>query len=270
MKKLTTRHVVVIACALALAAPAVGQQAKSGGAAPAKETKVNGVVIPNGMIDLIVRAQTQRGVPDSPQLRDAVREMLISSELMVQDATRRGLAKQPEVQTQLALARNEIISRAYRDDFAKTHPVTDAQLKAEYDRIRGARGDKEYKARHILVDSEDEAKAIIVKLKKGEKFEDLAKASKDPGSKDSGGALEWNSPAGYVKPFSDAMVKLDKGKFTEQPVQSRFGWHVILLEDVRPAKFPSLDEVKPQLTEQIQQQELQKQLAELRAKAKIE
>ena len=91
-----------------------------------------------------------------------------------------------------------------------------------------------------------------------------------PGSKANGGALEWNSPSGYVKPFSDAMVKLEKGKYTEQPVQSRFGWHVILLEDVRPVKFPSLDEVKPQLTERIQQQALEKQIAALRAKAKIE
>jgi peptidyl-prolyl cis-trans isomerase C len=269
MITVSIRHAVALACALALAGPALAQQAKSGAAAAGKPTTVNGVVIPDSSIDLIVQMQVKQGVPDSPQLRSAVRDSLVVTELLVQDATRKGIPKRPEVQTQLDLARSQIISRAYRDDFTKTHPVTDAELKAEYDRIRAGVGDKEYKARHILVDNEDEAKAIIVKLKKGEKFEDLAKASKDPGSKDNGGELEWNSPAGYVKPFADAMVKLQKGKYTEQPVQSRFGWHVILLEDVRPVKFPALAEVKPQLTERIQQQELEKQIAALRAKAKI-
>jgi peptidyl-prolyl cis-trans isomerase C len=270
MKIFSLRHAIALSCALAFAAPALAQRAKAAGDASTEVTKVNGVVIPNSQIDMIVRMQIQQGVPDSPQLRSAVRESLVMTELLVQEATRKGIAKQPAVKAQLDLARSQIISRAYRDDFAKTHPVSDADLKAEYDRIRAGVGDKEYKARHILVETEDEAKAIIVKLNKGEKFEDLASVSKDPGSKATGGALEWNSPSGYVKPFSDAMVKLEKGKYTEQPVQSRFGWHVILLEDVRPAKFPSLEEVKPQLTERIQQQALEKNVAELRAKAKIE
>lgn len=270
MKMLSPRYAIALTCALALATPAIAQQAKSSGDAPTKVTKVNGVAIPNSHIDMIVLMQVQQGVPDSPQLRSAVRDSLVMTELLVQDATRKGIPKQPQVQAQVDLARAQIISRAYREDFAKTHPVSDADLKAEYERIRAGVGEKEYKARHILVETEDEAKAIIVKLKKGEKFEDLASVSKDPGSKANGGALEWNSPAGYVKPFSDAMVKLEKGKYTDQPVQSRFGWHVILLEDVRPVKFPSLDEVKPQLTERLQQQALDKQVAALRAKAKIE
>jgi peptidyl-prolyl cis-trans isomerase C len=160
--------------------------------------------------------------------------------------------------------------QAYVADFVKTHPVSDAQLKAEYDRLRAARGDKEYKARHILVEKEEEAKAVIADLKKGKKFEELAKQSKDPGSKDRGGELDWNSPSGYVKPFADAMVKLEKGKYTEQPVQTQFGWHVILVEDVRPTKFPAFEEVKPQLTERLQQQAFSKSVADLRAKAKVE
>ena len=264
------RYALALACMLAVTGPAIAQQAKSSGSAPAKVTKVNGVAIPETQIDMIVQLQARQGVADSPELRSAIRDSLVVTELLVQEATRQGIAKEQDVQTRLALARGQIISGAYRDKFAKTHPVTEADLKAEYARIRAGVGDKEYKARHILVETEGEAKAIIVKLKKGEKFEDLAAVSKDPGSKAHGGALEWNSPAGYVKPFSDAMVKLEKGKFTEQPVQTRFGWHVILLEDVRPARFPSLDEVKPQLTERIQQQALEKNIAELRAKAKIE
>lgn len=270
MIPVSLRSALMLACALAFATPALAQQSKSAGGTAGKPTTVNGVVIPESSIDFMVRMQVQKGVPDSPQLRSAARENLVVMELLVQEAYRMGIPKQPEVKTQLDILRGQVISHAYVDEFTKTHPVTDAQLKAEYDRIRASVGEKEYKARHILVGTEDEAKAIIVKLKKGEKFEDLAKLSKDPGSKDKGGELDWNSPAGYVKPFADAMVKLQKGQFTEQPVQSRFGWHVILLEDVRPVKFPTLDEVKPQLTERLQQQALEKQIAALRAKAKIE
>ena len=120
------------------------------------------------------------------------------------------------------------------------------------------------------LEKEDEAKAVIAELKKGRKFEELAKQSKDPGSKDRGGDLDWNSPAGYVKPFGDAMVKLEKGKYTEVPVQTQFGWHVILVEDVRQAKFPTFDEIKPQLTERLQEQSFSRTVSDLRAKAKVE
>jgi len=263
------------ALAIALAAasfaslPAYAQQAKSGGA-PARVATVNGVAIPQSRVDAIVRAQTQQGVADSPQLRQAIRDRLVMDEIVSQEAARKGLTKTPDVQAQLELVRQRVIVNAYHADYLKTHPVTDAQLKAEYDRIKSSMGDKEYKARHILVEKEQEATEVIAKLKRGEKFEDLAKASKDPGSKDRGGDLDWNSPAGYVKPFSDAMVKLDKGKYTEVPVQTQFGWHVIRLDDVRPTKFPGLDEVKGQLTERLQQQALEKNIAELRAKAKVE
>jgi peptidyl-prolyl cis-trans isomerase C len=163
-----------------------------------------------------------------------------------------------------------VLWNAYIAEFIKANPINDAQIKAEYERLKAGRGDKEYKARHILVDKEDEAKAIIADLKKGKKFEELAKQSKDFGSKERGGDLDWNTPSAYVKPFSDAMVKLEKGKYTEAPVQTQHGWHVILLEDVRPTKFPTLDEVKPQITERLQEQAFQKTVADLRAKAKIE
>jgi len=273
MHKPVTRFSAALAIAAAAASfaplPALGQPAKAGGAS-GKAATVNGVVIPQSRVDMIVRAQAQQGVPDSPQLRAAVRDRLVMDEIVSQEAARKGITKSPEVQAQLDLVRQRVIVGAYQADFLKTHPVTDAQVKAEYDRIKSGMGDKEYKARHILVEKEDEAVEIIAKLKRGEKFEDLAKASKDPGSKDRGGDLDWNSPAGYVKPFSDAMVKLEKGKHTEAPVQTQFGWHVIRVDDVRAAKFPALDEVKGQVTERLQQQALEKNLSDLRAKAKIE
>jgi peptidyl-prolyl cis-trans isomerase C len=260
---------LAVAVAAIISHPALAQTPKAG-AASAKAATVNGVAIPQSRVDAIVRAQARQGVPDSPQLRAAVRDRLVMDEVVSQEAARRGLTKNPDVQAQIEFVRQQVIVSAYRADFVKTHPVSDAEVKSEYERIKSSMGDKEYKARHILVDKEEEATEIIAKLKRGEKFEDLAKGSKDPGSKDHGGDLDWNSPAGYVKPFADAMVKLEKGKYTETPVQTQFGWHVIRVDDVRPAKFPALDEVKGQLSERLQQQALEKNLTELRAKAKIE
>ena len=140
---------------------------------------------------------------------------------------------------------------------------------AEYNKVKSARGDKEYKARHILVDSDTQAKEIISQLKKGAKFEDLAKQSKDPGSKDKGGDLDWNLPTTFVKPFAEALTKLEKGKFTETPVQTQYGWHVIRLDDVRPVQFPAFDAVKQQILNKMQEEEVQKFVHDLRAKATI-
>jgi len=159
-----------------------------------------------------------------------------------------------------------VLVRAYMADYLKAHPVSDDVLHKEYDGIRAQMGDKEYKVRHILVEKEDEAKDIIASLQKGEKFEKLADRSKDTGSKANGGDLDWNTPSNFVKPFADAMVGLQKGKFTTTPVQTQFGWHVIEVDDIRDAKVPSFDEVKPQLAQRMQGQVVEKYLRDLRAK----
>jgi peptidyl-prolyl cis-trans isomerase C len=238
-------------------------------AAQDRVATVNGVAIPKSRIDLILKAQAQRGTPDSPQLRGDLRERLILREVVAQEAARKGLPKNVDVQAQLDLARQEVLWNAYVADFIRANPVPDAQLKAEYEKQKA--GAREYKARHILVEKKEEAEAVIVDLKKGRKFEDLAKQSKDQGSKDRGGDLDWNAPSSYVPQFADALVRLEKGKYSEAPVQTQFGWHVILVEDVRPAtKFPSYDEAKPRLTEWLQQQAFTKNVNGLRAKAKIE
>jgi peptidyl-prolyl cis-trans isomerase C len=262
------RQLAVVVAGLIAALPAFAQA--QGTAASGKLPTVNGVQIPKARVDTIVKAQEARGVPDSPELRSAITEQLVTTEVITQEATRKGLAKSPEVQSQLDLARQQILVNAYRNDFVKNNPVSEAALKAEYEKIKAQVGDREYKARHILVEKEDDAKAIIANLKKGQKFEDLAKQSKDTASKDKGGDLDWNSPNSYVKPFGDALKSLEKGKLTETPVQTQYGWHVILLEDVRPTKFPTYEEVKPQLTERIQGQALEKNVADLRAKAKVD
>ena len=230
---------------------------------------VNGKPIPSSRADLMIKQAASQGQADSPDLRKMVKEELITREVLVQEADKLGLGNTAEVRNQLEIARQSLVIRALVGDFVKKHPVSDAEIKAEYDRFKATAGDKEYRARHILVEKEDEAKAIIAKLKAGAKFEDLAKQSKDPGSAANGGDLDWASPASFVKPFSDAMVGLQKGAYTETPVKTQFGYHVIKLEDIRAAKVPTLEEVKPQITESLQQKKLKQYQQELKAKAKI-
>lgn len=231
---------------------------------------VNGKPIPSSKVDEIVKQVAAQGQQDSPQLRAAIREKLIDREVMVQEAEKSGVANSPEVKAQLENARQSILLNALATDYLKKHPVKDADMKAEYDKFKAQSSDKEYHARHILVDKEEDAKAIIAKLKAGAKFEDLAKQSKDPGSAPNGGDLDWAAPSAFVKPFSDAMVALKKGEYTQTPVKTQFGWHVIKLDDVRAAKVPTFDEVKPQIAEQMQRQRLQAYEQELRSKAKVQ
>lgn len=231
---------------------------------------VNGKPVPSSRADVMIKQMTTQGQQDSPQLRAMVKEELINREILIQEADKLGLGNSTDVKNQLELARQSIVIRALVADYVKKNPVKDADLKAEYDKFKAQAGDKEYRARHILVEKEDEAKAIIAKLKAGAKFEDLAKQSKDPGSAANGGDLDWASPASFVKPFSDAMVALHKGQVTDTPVKTQFGYHVIKLEDVRAAKVPTFEEIKPQIAEQLQQQKLQAYQQELRKKAKIQ
>jgi len=155
--------------------------------------------------------------------------------------------------------------------FQKKNPVTDDEIKAEYDKFVAANAGKEYHARHILVEKEDQAKAVIASLKKGAKFEDIAKKqSKDPGSGSKGGDLDWAAPSNFVKEFSDAMVALKKGQFTDQPVKTQFGYHIIRLDDVREAQIPKFEEVKPQIAQQLQQLKMNNYQQDLRTKARVE
>ncbi|NMM27791.1 MAG: peptidylprolyl isomerase [Glaciimonas sp.] len=231
---------------------------------------VNGKKIPSSRVDLMAKQLASQGQQDSPQLRAMIKEELINREILIQEADKRGLGMSADIKNQVEIARQSIVIRALVADVVKKNPVSDADIKAEYDKFKVQAGDKEYHARHILVEKEDDAKAIIAKLKAGAKFEDLAKQSKDPGSAANGGDLDWAAPAAYVKPFSDAMIALQKGQVTEAPVKSQFGYHVIKLEDVRAAKVPTLEEVKPQIAEKLQQQKLQEFQQGLRKKAKVE
>jgi len=273
----------VAALALPLAVAAQSEQpqkaapAKPAAAAKAKPAArgpvatVNGVAVPARRAELLIRERVSQGASDDEQLRAAVREDLIRREVIAQEARRAGFEKKADVQAEIDLVRQTILVQHYLRDWLDKHPVTDAEIQAEYDRAKAQTGDKEYHARHILVDSEDEAKSIIADLKKGAKFEDLAqKHSKDEGSKERGGDLGWNVPATYDKVFSDAMVKLEKGQTTDAPVHTRFGYHVIRLEDTRPVKFPQMAEVKGRIQQQLSQRRIEQLVQGMRAKAKVE
>lgn len=235
-------------------------------------TKVNGVTIPQSRVDFLVKVNASRGQPDTPEIRNQIRDLLIRNEIIAQEAVKKGLDKTPDVTTQLEISKQEVLLNAYVQDYFKANPVSEETLKKEYDAAKAQAGDKEYKARHILVKDEAEAKQIIAQLKKKVSFEKLAaQKSIDPGTKGKGGDLGWLSPGpNLAKPFGDALSKLKKGQLTDAPVQTQFGWHVILLDDERPTKIPAFEEAKNNIQQQLQNQAMQKVIADLRAKAKIE
>lgn len=232
---------------------------------------VNGKAVPKTRLDALAAQVERAGRQITPEMAGQLREEVIAREVFMQEADKLGLAQSEDYRNQMELARQSILIRELFSDFQKKNPVTEAEMKAEYDKFVAANSGKEYKARHILVEKEDQAKAIIANLKKGAKFEDIAKKqSKDPGSGANGGDLDWSGADNYVPEFSQAMVKLNKGQTTDRPVKTQFGWHVIRLDDVRTPQLPSFDQVKPQLQQQMSQQKLAKFQEELRAKAKIE
>jgi len=231
---------------------------------------VNGVSIPQARVDVRVKAATVQGQADSPELRKAIREDMINIEVVAQEAVKAGLDKNADVAQQIELARQQVLVGAFVQNYAKSHPIGDEQLKQAYDKLKTKLGNREYNARHILVETEAEAKDIIAQLGKKAKFEKLAAKSKDAGSAAQGGSLGWAVPGNFVPEFANALVSLKKGEYTKEPVQSQFGWHVVKLDDARDLKAPSFEEVKPQLIQRLQQQALQKTIADLRAKAKVE
>lgn len=231
---------------------------------------VNGQPISQAVFNAFVAEQKAQGAPDSAELQSAVKEELVRREILAQEAKKKGLDKNANIQGQIELAKQAVLIRAYLSEHVKANPISDAQLKTEYELIKTNLGSTEYKARHVLVEKEDEAKAIIAKLEKGEKFSELAKASKDPGSKDKGGELGWSSPNAYVKPFGEALGKLKKGEYTKTPIKSDFGYHVIQLDDSRPMTPPPFDQVKPQLQQRASQQQVENLVKDLRAKAKVD
>jgi peptidyl-prolyl cis-trans isomerase C len=261
MKKHITSALIAATFAAILAGPVAAQNVAI----------VNGKAVPTARVDALATQIARSGKPVTPEMQVQIKEEVIAREIFMQEAQKRSLDASDDFKTQLDLARQSILIRELFADFQKTNPVTDAEAKAEYDKFASANSGKEYRARHILVEKEADAKAIIAQLKKGGKFEDIAKkSSKDPGSGANGGDLDWANASSYVPEFSAAMTKLEKGKLTETPVKSQFGYHIIRLDDVREAQLPKFEDVKPQITQQLSQQKLAKFQEDLRAKAKVE
>ena len=274
--------IIVVALSVALAAASApvalaqskaekAEKASTKAAKASGNLSVNGVIIPSAYFDAMNREREQAGQPASPDFANAMKDELVNREVLSQAAKKKGLDKSPTVAAQMEMARQAVLIRAFFEDHVKANPISDAQLKSDYDKYVVQLGDKEYKARHILVDKEDDAKAIIASLKRGETFEKLAKEkSKDTGSKDNGGDLDW-APAGrYVPEFGNAIKALPKGQLTETPVKSPFGYHVIRVDDSRAMKVPGFDEVKDKFRQQAQQDQVARLIQELRSKAKIE
>ena len=268
MNRGTLTVAIIAALALSAGLPAQAQDKDKAAAAksqPAAPTAGKDIY-PKAYFDFLLKERTSQGQADSPELRNAIRDELITRELLTREAKKKGLDKNAEVRNQIDLTAQTVLVRAYVNEWVKANPIPDVALRNEYEQIKLQMGDKEYKVRHILVEKEDEAKEVIAELQKGGKFAKLAERSKDPGSKANGGDLDWNAPGNFVKPFSEAMVKLPKGKFSAQPIQTQFGWHVIEVTDIRDAKVPGYDEVKPQLQQRLQGQHLDSYFKELRAK----
>jgi peptidyl-prolyl cis-trans isomerase C len=237
---------------------------------------VNGKPIPKAQADQIVAQLVKSGQKDSPELEQAVRDQLIEREILLQEADRRGLTKDPEVQAQIDRQRQQVLIAAVAQEYFKANPPTDEELHARYDEILKNMPAKEYKAHHILVEKESEAKAIIARLKAGVPFEELAKQSKDTGSAAKGGELDWAPANAYTGAFGEALTKLQKGQYTQTPVKTEFGYHVIRLDDVRDRQIPTFEQAKPRVAEIImqdqrwQQAKFKAMLDDLRSKAKVE
>jgi peptidyl-prolyl cis-trans isomerase C len=260
--KMKLLSAVATAAMLCTAAPAVLAQ---------NVAIVNGKAVPKSRLDALAQQVARSGRPVTPEMQGQLKEEVIAREIFIQEAQKKGLDATEDFKTQMELARQTLLIRELFSEFQKANPVTDADVKAEFDKFAAANSGKEYKARHILVEKEADAKAIIAQLKKGGKFEEIAKkSSKDPGSGAKGGDLDWANPGNYVAEFSQALTGLAKGKMTETPVKTQFGYHIIRLDDIRDAQLPKFDEVKPQITQQMQQQKMNKFQEELRAKAKVE
>ncbi len=231
---------------------------------------VNGKAIPKIKLDQTIAELKQRGQQDSPQLQQVVKDDLIMRELILQEAEKKGVQNNEAIKQALDSLRSQLMVQTFIQDYVRNNPPTEDEYKEEYFRIKKVMGGTEYKVRHVLVEKQEIAKGIIEQFKKGTKFDELAKQSKDTATAQKGGDLGWIFPSNVTKPFGDAVLRLGRNQFTPEPVATQLGWHVIWLEDMRPARIPTLDELKPQLAQSLSQKKLQQFQDDLRSKAKIQ
>lgn len=232
---------------------------------------VNGAAVPVVNAELLFREQLSRGATDSPDLRNAVREILLANALVEQEVKKSGLDKNPLLQAQADMAKQAVFNRAWEVRVMSEANVSDAEVAAEYERQMTRLGNTEYRLRQILVSDETTAKLLQEKVSiPGNKFDALAREySKDPAAKQNGGLSEWVNAGNLLTTLAEAVGKLSKGKLAAAPIQTPNGWHVVQLEDVRPFKAPTLEETKPQSVQILRQKALEERVKALRAKAKV-
>lgn len=232
---------------------------------------VNGKPISSELLDFIVAEQAKRGAPASPEMRATIRQEMVKQEVLRQEAVKKGLGNSDSVKFQMQMINQAVLANALRENYFQTAKPSDAEIKESYDKIASMISGNEFRASHILVETEDEAKKIIADLNNGGDFAALAKAnSKDPGSAQNGGDLDWANPQAFVPEFSKAMVDLKKGEYTKEPVKSDFGYHIILLTDMRESAAPPLEQIKDQLVEKMMADKWEQYQADLLKKAKIQ
>ncbi len=264
--------VLIAATALLAACTKPAEDASKATAATAATTvaTVNGKAISSAVLDTFVQAVTGKPTAEATEeQKTQLIDQLINMSLAADAAEKDGLAKETDVQARLDLLRMQILAEAASQKYVAAHPVSESEIKAEYD-AQVANMPKEYKARHILVETREAAESIIRELAAGGDFAKLAAAESKDGSSKSGGDLGWFSLQTMVKPFGDAVAALEKGQTTQTPVQTEFGFHVIQLEDVRSPEAPAFEDVKPQVEMFSQRKKLQAYLDELRKTAQIQ
>ena len=262
MKKFALAAVVAASISALLPAAALAQNVAT----------VNGKPVPKARVETLIQQVTKTGQQQrSPELEAQVKDEVVRREIFIQEAEKRGVPQTADYKTQMDLARQMLLIRGLMEDFKTKNPVGDAEAQAEYDKFKTANTGSEYRARHILVEKEEDAKALIAQIKGGANFEELAKKnSKDTGSATNGGDLDFANPNNFVPEFSKAMTALQKGEMTQEPVKSQFGYHIIKLEDTRAATFPAFDDVKAQIKQRIEQQKMAEFQQSLVEKAKTD
>lgn len=265
-------------CLIPHAARAASETTTGSATPPAAEANkplavVNGIAVPRIFANFVRQGRMSRNSPPEALTEESIREAVITAELMSQEAVRKGLDSGPMLQAAIEFQKKELLSKALIEEFIRNNPVQEDAVKAEYDKAKAKAGGTEYRPSHILLNSEKEANAAIAKLttgKKKAKFEDLAKKESKDSSAGNGGDLGWVLPANLVPEFAEAMVKLKAGEIGKKPVQTKFGWHVIRMQEIRKLDFPEYDQLKERIASQMQQLQLRKYVVELRAGSRVE
>jgi peptidyl-prolyl cis-trans isomerase C len=252
-------------------ATAANAPAATAATSPAAVATVNGAAISKDVFEFYVKGTVGKAPSElTAEQREQLLDNLVRAQLVAQQAASDGLDKEGDTRSMLELARLNLLQQAASQHFLKDKTPTDQELHAEYDAQVAQMPKTQYHARHILVTTEDAAKKIIEQLKKGAKFADIAKRDSIDPSKQNGGDLGWFAADNMVKPFSDAVATLKKGEYTQQPVQTQYGWHVIRLEDTRDVPPPAFDTVKDRVAQLVKQKKFKTYVDELLKTAKIE